>query len=109
MEKIDLKKFLKSSKRNNMDPYKWIKQSFIRIFFLAIIITGLVGLIIGKVTEASIYLEIGKWLVIALVAGFSSCVLLSPIVAILDPIRDKMFPEYREKWWINNTTGLFKY
>ena len=109
MEKLGLKKLLNIYlERNNMDPYKWIKQSFVRVFILAAVITGLIGLLIGKVVEASIYLEIGKWIVLAIVAGFSACILFAPIIGMLDPIRDKMFPEYGKKWWIKWIKNGFK-
>lgn len=94
--------------RNNMDQYKWIKQSYVRVFVLAAVITALIGLIIGKVVEANIYLEIGKWILLAGVVGFCACVLFTPLIAMLDPIRDKMFPEYGKKWWIKWIKNGFK-
>lgn len=91
-----------------MDEYKWIKQSFIRAFVLAAIITCLIGLIIGKVVEANIWLEIGKWLVLSIVVGFCACILLAPVIGVLDPIRDKMFPIYGKKWWLEWIKNGFK-
>lgn len=90
------------------DQYKWIKLSLIRAFCLAAVIVILVGLIIGKVVEANIWLEIGKWAVLAIVAGFCACILFTPLIGALDPIRDKMYPEFGKKWWIKWIKNGFK-
>lgn len=91
-----------------MDEYKWIKQSFIRLFILTVIIVGIVGAITWKVMEASVWLELGKWVVLAIVCGFSACILFAPVIAALDPIRDKMYPEFGKKWWIKWIKNGFK-
>lgn len=94
--------------KNNMDQYKWIKQSFIRAFLLAAAITIIVGLIIGKVVEANIWLEIAKWAALAIIVGICSCVVLAPVIGALDPVRDRMFPKYGKKWWLEWIKNGFK-
>lgn len=90
------------------DKYKWIYKSHIRAFVLAVVVVAIIGIFTGRLMETNIYLEIGKWIVIAIVAGFSSTFLLAPVIGALDPIRDKMFPEYGKKWWIKWIKNGFK-
>lgn len=91
-----------------MDEYAWIKLSLRRIFILTIIIVAAIGLIIGKVVEANIYLEILKWAGLAIVCAVLAVALLSPVVAILDYARDQLYPEYGKKWWIKWIKNGFK-
>lgn len=91
-----------------MDEYAWIKLSLCRIFILTIIIVAAIGLIIGKVVEANIYLEILKWAGLAVVCAVLAAALLSPVVAILDYARDQLYPEYGKKWWIKWIKNGFK-
>lgn len=91
-----------------MDEYKWIKKSLIRTFALAASITILVGLLIWKVVEANIWLEIGKWLLLAVVVGACACVVFVPFIYALDTVRDKMFPTYGKKWWLKWIKNGFK-
>lgn len=90
------------------DKYKWIKQSFIRLFILTVVIVGIIGAITWKVMEANVWLELAKWVVIAIVCGFSACILFAPIIGALDPIRDKMYPEFGKKWWLKWIKNGFK-
>lgn len=88
-----------------MNKYKWIINSFVKLFIITIVIVALIGLIIGKVVEANIWLEIGKWAVLAIICGFLVCLIFSPIIAILDHVRDQLYPQFKNKWfmtWIKN-------
>lgn len=88
-----------------MDQYKWIKTSFLRLFILSVVIVAVIGLIIGKVVEANVYLEIAKWAVLAIVCGVMACVVFTPVIAILDHLRDQLYPKFGKKWfwsWIKN-------
>ena len=87
---------------------KWIEQSHIRAFVLTVIIVAIIGLTTGKVMEANIYLEIGKWIVIAVVAGVCASFLLAPLIGSLDVVRDKLYPEFGKKWWIEWIKNGFK-
>ena len=91
-----------------MDEYKWIKTSFLRLFVLTIVIVAIVGLAIGKVVEANIWLEIGKWVILAIVCGVMACVVFAPIINALDTLRDQLYPEFGKKWFIQWIKNGFK-
>ena len=90
------------------DKYKWIKQSFLRLFILTVVIVGIVCALTWKVMEASVWLELGKWVVIAVMSGAIACLLFSPLIGILDTVRDRMFPEYGKRWWLKWIKNGFK-
>lgn len=87
------------------NKYKWIIKSLISIFCFVAVLVCIIGLCIGKVVEATLLQEIFKWLLLAVICGAIACIVFMPIVAILDNVRDNLYPEFGKKWflkWIKN-------
>ncbi len=78
---------------------KWTRKVFFAIWGAVVAFIGVLGLIFGKVVEATLFEEIAKWVVMAAAVGIVVCVVAYVPVTMLSDARRKLYPEYGKKWF----------
>ena len=91
-----------------MDTKKWVKNAFITVAVVTVAIVALCGLLFGKIVEATLFEEIAKWVLLAVVLAGIMCVICYAPIMILGHIRDEYEPKYGKKWFWNWFTKPFK-
>jgi len=78
---------------------KWALKAYGVIAGTVIAIIAVIGLIFGKVVEATLFEEIAKWAVMAVVIAAIVCVVCYVPVTMLSDARRKFYPEYGKSWF----------
>lgn len=77
-----------------------------------IAIVAIIGLLFGKVIEATLFEEIAKWALMAVVIAAIMCVIAFVPIQMLAGYRSDLYPKYGKKWFIkgfaNSIASLFK-
>lgn len=88
-----------------MNKLTWIKKAFITVAVVTVLVVALIGIIFGKLVEATLIEEIGKWALMAIVLAGIMCVICFAPIFLLGSVRDEYYPKYNKKWfiaWIKN-------
>ena len=91
-----------------MDKVKWVKNAFLTVGIAAVVITLLVGLLFGTIVEETLFLEIAKWVLMAVLLGFLACALFYATIMIAGQRREMLYPQYGKKWWIEDIKRVFR-
>lgn len=83
------------AKENN----KWGHKVFATIWASVVVFIGILGLIFGKVVEATLFEEIAKWVVMAAGVGLVVCVICYVPVELIKMARWKLYPKYGKAWF----------
>lgn len=90
----------------NEEEYKWTKENnkwghkvFAVIGAIVVAIVGIIGLIFGKVVEATLFEEVAKWVVMAIGIALIVCVLCYVPVEMAKLARHEYYPKYGKKWF----------
>ena len=78
---------------------RWTRKAFLIVGAIVIAIVAICGLLFGKVVEATLFEEIAKWAVMALVLAVAVCVVFWVPITMLRDARRKYFPKYGKKWF----------
>lgn len=78
---------------------KWTAKVYLWIEAAVIAIVAVIGLIFGKIVEATLFEEIAKWAVMAIVIGLIVCVICYVPVTMLSDARAKLRPQYGKGWF----------
>lgn len=81
---------------------QWAKRAFLTVFLGTIAIVAVIGLLFGKVIEATLWEEIAKWAIMAVVLGVIMCVVFYAPIMIAMNRRSMFYEEYGKKWWIHD-------
>lgn len=74
---------------------------------IVIIVIAIIGLVFGKIVEATLFEEIAKWALMAIVIGLIVCVICYVPVTMLSDARLKLRPEYGKSWFKQALKVLF--
>ena len=86
---------------------KWALKAYGVIAGTVITIIAVIGLIFGKVVEATLFEEIAKWAVMAVVVAAIVCVVCYVPVTMLSDARRRYYPEYGKKWFRHALKAAF--
>lgn len=86
---------------------KWIAKVYLSIEAIVITIVAIIGLVFGKIVEATLFEEIAKWALMAIVIGLIVCVICYVPVTMLSDARLKLRPEYGKGWFKQALKVLF--
>lgn len=86
---------------------KWATKAFLTVGAIVIAIVAICGLLFGKVVEATLFEEIAKWVVMAIVLAILVDVILWVPITMLRDARRKLYPEYGKKWFKEAVKLLF--
>ena len=75
-----------------LENKKWTAKVYLCIEATVIAIVAILGLIFGTVIEATLFEEIAKWAVMAIVIGLIVCVICYVPVTMLSDARFKLRP-----------------
>lgn len=78
---------------------KWATKAFLTVGTIVVAIVAVCGLLFGKVVEATLFEEIAKWALMAVVLAVCVCVILWVPITMLRDARRKYFPKYGKKWF----------
>ena len=82
-----------------LENKKWTAKMYLWIEMTVIAIIAVIGLIFGKIVEATLFQEIAKWAVMAVVIGLIVCVICYVPVTMLSDARLKLRPKYGKGWF----------
>ena len=86
---------------------KWTAKVYLWIEAAVIAIVAIIGLIFGKIVEATLFEEVAKWAVMAILIGLVVCVICYVPVTMLSDARLKLRPEYGKSWFKQALKVLF--
>lgn len=86
---------------------KWTLKVYGVIWTAVVAIIGVLGLIFGKIVEATLFEEVAKWALMAIVIGLIVCVICYVPVTMLSDARLKLRPEYGKSWFKQALKVLF--
>lgn len=86
---------------------KWTRKVYLTIFGIVVGIIAICGILFGKIVEATLFEEIAKWALMAIVLGILVCGILYVPVSMLSQARRKFYPEYGKKWFKHALKSLF--
>lgn len=78
---------------------KWTGKVYLCIEAVVVAIVAIIGLIFGKIVEATLFEEVAKWALMAVVIGLIVCVILYVPVTMLSDARRKLRPQYGKSWF----------
>ena len=81
------------------DRIKWAKKVFGSVFGITVAVVLIIGLLCAKVIEGSLFAEIAKWVVMAVVVGGIVTGLAYVPVMLLGHKRDDLYMQYGKKWF----------
>lgn len=87
---------------------KWKRNAFLTVGGVVIAIIAIIGLLFGKVIEATLFEEVAKWAVMAIVIAAIVCVICYVPITMLSDTRRKLYPEYGKNWFKQALKTLFK-
>lgn len=93
---VDDEKEIAWTKENN----KWSHKAFAVIWAVTVAVIAIIGLIFGKVVEATLFQEIAKWAVGAAGVGLIVCVICYVPVELMKLARHKYYPIYGKRWFV---------
>ena len=82
-----------------MENKKWRRNAFLTVGGVVIAIVAIIGLLFGKVVEATLLGEIAKWAVMSVVIAVIVCVICWVPITMLSDARGKLYPEYGKDWF----------
>ena len=86
---------------------KWTLKVYGVIWTAVVAIIGVLGLIFGKIVEATLFEEVAKWALMAIVIGLIVCVICYVPVTMLSDARLKLRSEYGKGWFKQALKVLF--
>lgn len=90
-----------------LENKKWTAKVYLWIEAAVIAIVGIIGLIFGKIVEATLFEEIAKWAVMAIIIGLIVCVICYVPVTMLSDARLALRPKYGKEWFKQALKVLF--
>ena len=82
-----------------LENKKWTAKVYAYIEATVIAIVAIIGLIFGKLVEATLFEEIAKWALMAVVIGLIVCVIFYVPVTMLSDARLRLRPQYGKGWF----------
>lgn len=86
--------------------YQWIKENvkwghkvFLVLCLSVAAIIWVIGLIFGKVVEATLFQEVAKWFVGGIGVGLIVCVIFYGPIELIKLARIDYYPKYGKKWF----------
>lgn len=86
---------------------KWALKVYGVIAAVVVAVIGVIGLIFGKIIEGSLFAEVAKWAVMALVVAVIVCAVCYVPVTMLSDARRRYYPEYGKKWFRHALKAAF--
>lgn len=86
---------------------KWTLKVYGVIWTAVVAIIGVLGFIFGKIVEATLFEEVAKWALMAIVIGLIVCVICYVPVTMLSDARLKLRSEYGKSWFKQALKVLF--
>ena len=77
-----------------LENKRWTAKVYLCIEAFVIAVVAVIGLIFGKIVEATLFEEVAKWVLMAVVIGLIVCVIFYVPVTMLSDARRKLRPEY---------------
>lgn len=90
-----------------LENKKWTAKVYLWIEAVVIAIVAVIGLIFGKIVEATLFEEIAKWALMAVVIGLIVCVIFYVPVTMLSDARGRLRPTYGKGWFKEALKYLF--
>lgn len=90
-----------------LENKKWTAKVYLWIEAAVIAIIAVIGLIFGKIVEATLFEEVAKWALMAVVIGLIVCVICYVPVTMLSDARLKLRPQYGKAWFKEALKYLF--
>ena len=87
---------------------KWTGKVYLCIEAFVIAVVAIIGLIFGKIVEATLFEEVAKWALMAVVIGIIVCVICYVPVTMLSDARRKLRPQYGKDWFKEALTYVFR-
>lgn len=78
---------------------KWARKAFLTVGAIVVAIVAICGLLFGKVVEATLFEEIAKWAVMAVVLAVLVCCVFWVPITMLRDARRKYYKEYGKDWF----------
>lgn len=78
---------------------KWTVKAFAAVFGFVVAFIGIIGLLFGKIVEATLFEEITKWVVMAVIIGAIVCIICYVPITMLSDARRKLYPEHGKGWF----------
>lgn len=78
---------------------RWARNAFLIVGAIVIAIVAICGLLFGKVVEATLFEEIAKWALMAVILAICVDVIFWVPITMLRDARRKYFPKYGRKWF----------
>ena len=86
---------------------KWALKVYGVIASVVIAIIGIIGFVFGKIVEATLFEEIAKWVVMALVVAVIVCAVCYVPVTMASDARRRYYPLYGKKWFKHALKAAF--
>ena len=80
-----------------LENKKWTRKAYLVLASVVIGIIAIIGLIFGKVVEATLFEEVAKWALMAVVIAVIVCVIFYVPITMLSDARRRYYPEYGKK------------
>ena len=87
---------------------RWTAKVYLCIEAFVIAVVAIIGLIFGKIVEATLFEEIAKWALMAVVISLIVCVICFVPVTMLSNARRKLRPQYGKGWFKEALTYVFR-
>lgn len=78
---------------------RWTLKVYAVVWAAVVAIIGVIGLVFGKIVEATLFEEIAKWALMAAVVGVIVCCVFYVPITMLSDARRKLRPEYGKGWF----------
>lgn len=86
---------------------KWTKKAFLTVGCTVMAIIAIIGLLFGKIIEATLFEEVAKWALMAIIIAGIICVICYVPITMLSDARSKLRPEYGKDWFKQALKVLF--
>lgn len=87
---------------------KWTRKAYLTVFSVVFTVVMVLKFIFWKVVEATVFEEIAKTVLLAIVLGGFACLLFWVPITMLRDARRKLYPEYGKSWFKQLLKTTFK-
>lgn len=86
---------------------KWSLKVYGVIAAVVVAVIWTIGLIFGKIVEATLFEEVAKWVLMAFVVALIVCVICYVPVTMASDARRRYYPQYGKKWFKHALKAAF--
>lgn len=86
---------------------KWSLKVYGVIAAVVVAVIWTIGLIFGKIIEATLFEEVAKWVVMAFVVALIVCAICYVPVTMASDARRRYYPQYGKKWFKHALKAAF--